>query len=537
MRQLSRQPDPRLDWWHEAKFGLFIHWGLYSIPAGYWKGESVYGIGEWIMQNGQIPVADYAALASEFQPAEFDADEWVLIAKNAGMQYLIVTAKHHDGFAMFATDASPFNIMDASPFRRDPIKELADACGRHGLKFGIYYSQAQDWHHPGGASRSGHWDPAQDGDMTDYIRTVAVPQVRELLTKYGPVSVFFWDTPFEITAEQAGLLAPLLALQPEIITNDRLGGGFGGDIETPEQFIPSAGSPGRNWEVCMTMNGTWGYRSDDHDWKPVRTLLQNLIDVVSKGGNYLLNVGPDAAGSIPAPSRERLLEIGDWMRVNGESLRGASPSPFVRHLAWGRCTQKPGRLYLSVWEWPENGLLSVPILNSVRRAFLLASPENSLNVSNGSDAVVIALPVSAPDSLAAVIVLDIDGPAQVAPLPPLRQQLDGTIILNAENADFGDGRESAEVHWQVQVTSPGEFEATLAYAADPNTVDNGYTLRVNGLPVSVSDPGRWCMLKSVSLGRMQIEAVKTTDFCLQPLTASRMAVLGVRELTLRPVRE
>ena len=261
------------------------------------------------------------------------------MAKNAGMKYIVITSKHHDGFAMFGSKASTYNIVDATPFHRDPLKELAAACRKHGIKLGFYYSQAQDWHQPGGGSYGGHWDPAQNGSMDDYLKNIAMPQVREILSNYGPIAVLWWDTPVDITRECAEQFLPLLKLQPGIITNNRLGGGFPGDSETPEQFVPPTGFPGRDWETCMTMNDTWGFKSNDHNWKSLETLIRNLVDIASKGGNYLLNVGPTAEGQIPAPSVDRLKAIGRWLKVNGEAIHGTSASPFKR-LAWGRCTTR-----------------------------------------------------------------------------------------------------------------------------------------------------------------------------------------------------
>src|SRR3954469_2243081 len=293
--------ERRLEWFREAKYGLFIHWGLYALPAGEWNGKRSPGLGEWVMLRSAVPVKDYEKLATRFNPVKFNADEWVKLAKNAGMKYIVITSKHHDGFAMFKSNASAFNIVDATPFKRDALKELAAACQKHGIKLGLYYSQAQDWHHPGGAARRGRWDPAQEGDMTDYIKQIAVPQVKEILTNYGPIAVLWWDTPdnppFMMTRERADLLAPLLKLQPGIITNNRLGGGYMGDTETPENRVPATGYP-RDWEACMTMNGTWGFKSWDNNWKSPEQLLRNLIDIASKGGNYLLNVGPTPQGEI-----------------------------------------------------------------------------------------------------------------------------------------------------------------------------------------------------------------------------------------------
>jgi len=413
-QETKQQRDQRMAWWREARFGMFIHWGLYAVPAGTWNGKQIGGIGEWIMHNAKIPVKDYEKLTAQFNPVKFDADQWVSIAKNAGMKYIVITSKHHDGFAMFQSQASPYNIYDATPFKRDPLKELAAACQKQGIKLGFYYSQAQDWHHPGGAAAGGHWDKAQDGDMTEYIRKIAVPEVKEILTNYGPIAVLWWDTPCDMTKERAEMLLPLLKLQPGIITNNRLGGGYHGDTETPEQFIPPTGFPDRDWETCMTMNNTWGYKSYDNKWKPTEVLIRNLIDIASKGGNYLLNVGPTAEGLIPAASVERLAEVGKWMKVNGEAIYGTSASPFKK-LPWGRCTQKPGKLYLHVFDWPKGDLVVPGLKNRVAKAYLLSDASRAaLPVAAGENGVSVKLPADAPDKIASVVVLEIEGQPEVA---------------------------------------------------------------------------------------------------------------------------
>ena len=431
--------DKRMKWWREAKFGMFIHWGDYSLLAGVYKGHQMRrGGAEWIMNRMKIPVKEYQQYAKKFNPTKYDADAWVKLAKEAGMKYIIITAKHHDGFAMFKTKASKWNIVDATPYGKDVLKPLAIACKKYGIKLGFYYSQAQDWNNPGGAAarrvttegwlnpdsakidaytkaHNGHWDPIQTSkSMTEYINNVAVPQVRELLTNYGDVSVLWWDTPVDMTDEYAEKLEALLKLQPNIITNNRLKRpNFPGDTQTPEQKIPTKEEmKGKDWETCMTMNGTWGYKSYDQNWKSSKTLIRNLIDIASKGGNYLLNVGPKADGTFPEASIERLRDIGKWMKVNSEAIYATEASP-LDSLGWGRCTMKADGdntiLYLFVFDWPADGKLIVPGLkNKIITSDLLANGSNLIAESKENNTI-IKVPSAAPDSTASVIKLKVEG--------------------------------------------------------------------------------------------------------------------------------
>jgi alpha-L-fucosidase len=426
--------EERMQWWRDARFGMFIHWGIYSVPAGVYQGRDVPGIGEWIMRNADIPVAEYAQYATQFDPTNFDAMQWVKIAKNAGMKYIVITSKHHDGFAMFHSRVDGYNIYDATPWHRDPLAELAVACRKEGIRLGFYYSEAQDWHHPGGAVISKHpeadvdaehhWDPAQKGSLDDYVDRVAVPQVKELLSNYGPdtPAVMWWDTPVNMTPKQVAKLLPLLQLKPGVITNNRLDHNhLTGDYQTPEQKIPANGLPG-DWETCMTINDTWGYKIHDQHFKSAETLIHNLIDIASKGGNYLLNVGPTSAGEIPPPEVERLAQMGQWMSVNGDSIYGSSGSPFGHPFDWGRCTQKAAGgktfLYLHVWDWPADGKLTVPGLKSpVAKAYLMKTNwlglHKSLNTTGDANGVVVSVPPTAPDKISTTIVLEIQGAPQI----------------------------------------------------------------------------------------------------------------------------
>ncbi len=430
----SSKNDLRMQWWKDAKFGMFIHWGIYSVPSGKWGETTTYG--EWIMHTAKIPRVEYAALAKKFNPTGFNADEWVKLAKDAGQKYIVITSKHHDGFAMFGSKADPYNIVDATPFKRDILKELAEVCRKQDMKLGFYYSQAQDWYHPGGAvSGNVEWDETHKGDMNKYVEEIAIPQVKEILANYGDVAVLWWDTPTNMTQEMAQKLADLTKPYPNLITNNRLGAGMGGDLETPEQFVPATGFPGRNWEVCMTMNGHWGYNAYDDRWKSTTDLLQKLIDIVSKGGNFLLNVGPNQYGIIPEVCQQNLREMGDWLKLNGEAIYGTQASPFP-YLSWGRATLKGQKLYLHVFDWPKDGKLVVPFSNKITKAYLLADDKTSLKVTAGKENSAIQLPAYAPDKSASVVTVEFEGKPIVQPIPSLGAKVSATSTGEGSQTSF-----------------------------------------------------------------------------------------------------
>jgi len=552
--ETKEQRDARMKWFREARFGMFIHWGVYSVPAGTYHGEKIGGIGEWIMYNAKIPCAEYQSFARQFNPVKYNADEWVRTAKEAGMKYIVITSKHHDGFAMFDSQASDWTIMRASPFGRDPLKELAAACRKYDLKLGFYYSQAQDWNN-GGSASGGKWDKAQERSMDDYINKIAVPQVTELLTHYGKFpAVLWWDTPIDMNRERAEKLISLLRLKPGIIHNNRLGGGFKGDTETPEQFIPATGYPGRDWETCMTMNDTWGFKSYDQNWKSTATLIHNLVDIASKGGNYLLNVGPTSEGLIPDPSVERLQAIGHWMKVNSKAIYGTTASPFKR-LPWGRCTKELTKdgvtLYLHVFTWPADGALLVPGLkNTPQKAYLLADKKHrALQTECGGDGLTLRLPAAAPDPISSTVVLEIKAPLELDQTG-IAQDFDGSLVLAASEArmhgdqikyESGEQRDNIGfwmnpqdwADWEFTVTKPGKFEVTAEVAALERaslelSVGDSKTM---GTAAATGDFGKFRMVRC---GTLEISATGNVTLALHAV-AEGWHPLNVKAVRLKPV--
>jgi alpha-L-fucosidase len=360
-------------WWQEAKYGLFIHWGLYAGLAGEWQGVRTESIGEWIMKRLNIPVADYEKLAADFNPVDFDAEAWVSLAREAGMKYIVITAKHHDGFAMYHSQCSPYNIVDATPFRRDPMKELADACRKAGIRLCFYYSQAQDWHDPDGYGYGPV--PDEEKNFTRYLEEKCIPQVRELLTQYGDIGLIWFDTPMIMSEEDSRRVAQVVKeIQPDCLVSGRIGNQFGDYMSTGDNKIPALPYDG-DWEVPATLNDTWGYKYFDENWKTPEQLIRLLVKINSRGGNYLLNVGPDARGVIPGPSVEILRAVGRWIAKNGDSIYATSPVPvFPYEMDWGLFTRKPGKLFMHVFDWKES--IDIQCLaNKIRQVTVLATGE------------------------------------------------------------------------------------------------------------------------------------------------------------------
>jgi len=495
LHETPAEREARMAWFNHARFGMFIHWGVYSVPAGEWEGKKNYG--EWFMEETKMPVSQYEKFAEQFDPEKFDARAWAKAAKAAGMKYIVITSKHHDGFAMYRSDLSDWGIK-STPFRRDPLKELAEACKAEKIQLCFYHS-IMDWHHPDWGQRRAWNDKATGEPDMDRYTAYMKGQLKELLTRYGRIGILWFDGEWEKpwTHERGvDLYQYVRGLQPAIIVNNRVGKGRSGmagmdqgtervgDYGTPEQNIPARGfGPGVSWESCMTMNDHWGYNRNDEHWKSTEMLVRNLIDCASKGGNYLLNVGPTSEGLIPGPSLKRLEQIGDWMKVNGVAIYGTGASPFSR-LGWGRCTTKTkGKdtiLYLHVYDWPKDGMLGVPgLMNPVKSARLLAG-NRELKFGKARGGVVVEVPKNAPSIISSTVVLTISGKPEVV-AAVIGQDSDGSVKLLASDADLqgelqyevGGGKDDIgfwtnpndSASWNFTVTRPGKFQVIADIAA------------------------------------------------------------------------
>jgi alpha-L-fucosidase len=561
--ETTAERDDRMAWWREARFGMFIHWGVYSVPAGEYKGQRFDHIGEWIMLDGHIPVAEYREYAKQFNPVKYDPEFWAQLAADAGMKYIVITSKHHDGFALFPSDVTDWDVADATPYGKDLIGPLREAARKRGLRFGLYYSQAQDWTHPGGAkaTRPGRhgpegWDPAHRGDFDQYLEKIAIPQSREILSRYD-LDVLWWDTPVQMNEERAKKFLPLLEPYPQLIVNNRLVRPTPkGDFDTPEQRIPGTGIDG-DWETCMTMNRTWGYKFYDHDWKSVEMLLTNLIDIASKGGNYLLNIGPKSDGTIPQESIDRLRAIGTWMKVNGEAIYGTTASPTSRP-DWGRITKKVGddasTLYLHVFEWPSDGLLPVAIGNDVVDCQLLADSSRKFDVDRSETAgLTVRLTGDAPDPIASVVVLKVRG----EPNPLVRatpQGADGRVVLKAvdadihsrmnteprvesqdENANLGYWTDpTAWVQFKFQLNKPGTFQVILDTSSTADSNELQVQIGSEQLRVEVPNTGDYGKYQQARTGRVTLSSPGVYEIDVRPREQGWRAV-NLRSIQLVPV--
>ncbi len=481
----------------KGHYGLFMHWGLYSQLAGQWKGKTYYGIGEWIMHPAMagIPVPEYREVAKTFNPDRFDAKAIVQMAKDAGMTYIVITSKHHEGFAMFKS-AHPFNIVDASPFGRDPMKELAEACHEAGLGFGFYYSHNQDWTAPGGTGGPKTNPDGTPATFEQYFRQKCYPQVKEICTQYGPLEVVWFDTPGDMPKEHVVELHDLVrATQPKALLGSRIGYGMGdyeslGDMEVPPEKVEGL------WETCDTSNDSWAYAWYDANWKDPREILRRLVATVARGGNYLLNCGPDGKGQIPEQNQKSLRMAGTWIKANPEVIYGAGPSPWKCAMPWGDVTMQGDKtLHLVVFDPPRDGFIYLPGLTTPVKSTTWisgAGTSSSRNLSS-SGAIIpevfgsgyrLKLPFVAIGGLAAVIRIELAGKPEVDTMLALHPNLPNTLLCHFAEAigaekkkvnwmeKFGEWKHATQVShwtaegrasWTVNVLEPGAYTVALKY--------------------------------------------------------------------------
>lgn len=560
----AEAPEDATRWFREARYGMFIHWGLYSKAAGEWKGRNSWGISEWIMHRLRIPRSDYAELAKGFDPAAFDARAWVSFAKAAGFKYIVITSKHHDGFAMFRSKASPYNIVEATPFGRDPLKELADEARRQGIRLGFYYSQYQDWHEPDAAGND--WDfPKEGRDFTRYQKQKAEPQIRELLTNYGDVAILWFDTPAEITREAAqAFFAQVKALQPGSLVSSRVGHGMGDYVDLRDSEIPDKPRVGeRPWEALFTVGESWAYSKWDHDPKSATQIVRILATVAGQGGNLLLNIGPDGEGRLPPEMTAPVAAAGDWLRANGDSIYGTGPTPFGP-LPWGTATTRPGKLFLHVFTRPKDGRLVLPdIAIDVTGATLAGRRLRHRRV--GGD-LVIDLPEMLPDARDSVVTLAHRGEVKVRTHAALVSRTSGAVELNPFLATLSPGlkaerertslyfgvyryfatiagmkRASDTADWHVRVLQPGEYHLTIEYVAGADQAGREGVVEAGGklLPFQVLETGPLRDREPIryvtqSLGVVRFDAAGEHRIRLRPLGDGEAPLFTMKALRVAP---
>jgi alpha-L-fucosidase len=472
----------------DGNYGMFIHWGLFSHLGGQWRDQTFYGIGEWIKRQMNISDADYMALAKEYNPTEFDAREIAKLAKDAGMKWIIITSKHHEGFAMFKS-AHPFNIVDATPFARDPMKELAAACKEAGLGFGFYYSHNQDWTAPGGTNGPKNNPDGSPASFEQYFRQKCFPQVEEICTQYGPLNFVWFDTPGNMPKELVAELGEYVRkAQPNAMLCSRIGHGMGdyeskGDMEVPPRNIEGL------WETCDTTNDSWSYAWYDQNWKDSQEILHRLVSTVGRGGTYLLNIGPDGQGRVPPQVTKYLTKAGQWIQCYPQVVYSAGPSPWGYAMPWGDVTTVGHTLNLVVFDWPSDGRLLLPGLQTeiAAAAVVVGGKLQPVKWTARGTWTELQVPAAPPDRPASVVAVKLNGQAEVDPTLGIHPNAPATLLVEfaevngAEKKDirwmekFGEWKFASQVSkwsdagkavWTADVCEAGDYRLELTYKGE-----------------------------------------------------------------------
>ena len=543
--------EQRMAWFNEARFGMFIHWGAYSVLSGEWQGKPVRGYAEWIRGKANIPKADYREVCKQFQPDKFDADAWIRTARDAGMKYFVITTKHHDGFCLWDSAYTDYDLKDLAGLDVDPLAELSAACKKYGVRFGTYYS-ILDWEVP----ENDNSRVAKPDDKEEYVLYMK-NQIRELVEKYDTDILWFdgdWVSWWTLE-DGADLYAYIRGLKPSIIINNRVSKRktFKRDFGTPEQATPGM-DLGYDWEACWTINHSWGFKKADTKWKSTEQLVEKLSDIVSKGGNLLLNIGPKADGTFPEGNTEQLLEMGQWLETAGEGIYGTDSSN-IPQPSWGRLTQKGQNLYLHVFNWPANGKLLLPAVKlQAGRASLLRAENQDLRVRNGEQGVEITLPGEKPEGLVPMIRLEFEGEIETLSnakgLPEKKIALkEGDVHLSAKDAVItGTGglrledqhlgfwrSNSNRATWEFENVSPDEVYAVeLVYSLESSHAGARFQLQCGQTTLSGKPPATrgWKDFQTLPVGKLTVSEVGRAAITLQK-QGGGTALFNLKAIVLR----
>lgn len=555
--ETKEQKDTRMAWWRESRFGMFIHWGLYSIPAGTWKGKNYPGAAEWLMNTAKIQAIDWEPLKEQFNPTKFDAKRIVATAKAAGMKYIVITSKHHEGFSMYPSKEGTWDIGDTK-FKRDPLKELSDECKKQGIKFCTYHS-IMDWHHPDFIPKEKHDTRSSKNSNYERYDKVMRAQLKEIITRYDPAVMWFdgeWQSSW--THERGvDLYNYCRSLKPDMIINNRVdnsrsgmqgmstGAGAVGDFGTPEQEIPSNGIKD-DWESCMTMNGSWGFHANDHNWKSAQTLLFNAIDCASKGGNYLLNVGPTALGEIPDESIERLVDVGIWLKSNPDVLYGTTASPFPRPMPWGRITRKGNLLNCIVFDNKVSQITLPGLKNRINVVTGNGTPLTDVKVDERG----VTISFSPKERLEPIVFrVYIEGEPDIEKVLPT-QAVDGSMTFAAADAEtvgaahFEDAKKAIgfwtettdTVTWNFRASMTGTFKLTAEVACEKDSEGSLASVYFENQEKQfvVKSTGGWSNFQTVDLGTISITKTGDTKIVVKARMKPGYAVMNLRSLKIAP---